>query len=75
MKTYFKQIRATRKYLVVEFTIHGQLVPHRQVVRVPWANVAAYYQGIVEGCEVEFAKQIKERQSQDQLPLMLEPWE
>ena len=73
MKTVFKGIRITRSYLVVEFTIKGQLVGHRHCVRIPWRALNVKYRDLVNALEDEAQAELR-RQSQPPL-LPLEVWE
>lgn len=73
MKTRFAKARVTRQYLVIEFTLVGQLVKHRHTVRVPWRALNTIYRPLVEALDDDAHKALAEREQPALLPL--EVWE
>lgn len=73
MRTVFHSIKVTRKYLVVSFQIHGQVVPRRHVVRVPWRALNGDYEEVANAMAREAQEQlVRDHPPQ---PLPLEIWE
>lgn len=73
VKFEFRGIHCTRSGVWVTFVRTDQPVARLERVRVPWEHVAAVQEGIVQGMERVFLRQIKEEAKQEWLPL--EKWE
>lgn len=75
MKTQFTGIRITRSYLVIEFHIQGQLIPHKHVVRVPWRRLNQKYEEVAGAMASEAQRELRRTPVVGQPALPLEVWE